>query len=258
VNHHHFLVVGGQRCATTYLHTLLEAHPQIAMARPARPEPKVFLSDDSVSRGAEWYRATFFKHATDEQVLGEKSTSYLEVPVAAERATSVLGDIAVLALLRDPVERAISNWRFSTDNGFETRSIEDALRGNLAGGGDWDPSRSSTSPFAYLDRGRYADLLLPWFTAQPGRVHAFFTEELVADPAAVTDVYRALGVDADFRPAGAERRVNASHEPTSPLPDELRAELRAYFEPADRALRELLGRELPWRAGSTTGLSHAG
>ena len=36
-------MIGGQRCGTTYLHTMLDAHPDITMARPARPEPKVFL-----------------------------------------------------------------------------------------------------------------------------------------------------------------------------------------------------------------------
>ena len=42
----HLLVIGAQRCGTTYLHDLLDAHPEIAMARPARPEPKVFLADE--------------------------------------------------------------------------------------------------------------------------------------------------------------------------------------------------------------------
>ncbi len=80
----HLLVVGGQRCGTTYLHGLLDEHPEIAMARPARPEPKVFLSDELSGRGLEWYRSTYFAHATDEKVLGEKSTSYLEDPLAAD------------------------------------------------------------------------------------------------------------------------------------------------------------------------------
>jgi hypothetical protein len=254
---HHFLVVGGQRCATTYLHSLLEAHPEIAMARPARPEPKVFLADELLTRGADWYRETFFKHVTDETVLGEKSTSYLEDPAAADRARAVLGEITILALLRDPIERAISNWRFSTDNGFENRSLEDALRANLAGAAEWDAGRSSTSPFAYLERGRYAELLTPWFNAQPGRVHVFFTEELVADPSVMAEVYRALGVDPLFEPADAGQPVNASLEPPTALPDDLRMALRSYYEPGDQALGELLGRELPWRAESPTDLSHA-
>ena len=47
----HLLVIGAQRCGTTYLHTLLDAHPQITMARPANPEPKVFISDEATGKG---------------------------------------------------------------------------------------------------------------------------------------------------------------------------------------------------------------
>ena len=122
----HLLVIGAQRCGTTYLHDLLAAHPRIAMARPARPEPKVFLSDELAGRGVEWYRATYFGHVTDEDLLGEKSTSYLEYPEAAERAAAVLGDPLVLVQLRDPVQRAVSHWAFSSDEGLETRPLETA------------------------------------------------------------------------------------------------------------------------------------
>ena len=77
----HLLVIGAQRCGTTYLHTLLDAHPQITMARPANPEPKVFCSDEATrARARQWYRETYFAHAGDELLLGEKSTSYLEDP----------------------------------------------------------------------------------------------------------------------------------------------------------------------------------
>ena len=164
----HLLVIGAQRCGTTYLHTMLDSHEQVTMARPANPEPKVFCSDEATSRGAEWYRETYFAHAGDELLLGEKSTSYLEDPNAPARAKEMLGEIHVLAILRDPVKRAISNWRFSTDNGLETRSLETALSENLAGPREWDPSRTSVSPFAYLERGRYVDYLDPVDEHLPG------------------------------------------------------------------------------------------
>ena len=93
----HLLVIGAQRCGTTYLHTMLDSHEQITMARPANPEPKVFCSDEATARGAEWYRETYFAHAGDELLLGEKSTSYLEDP---ERPGAGEGDAG-----RDPRPR---------------------------------------------------------------------------------------------------------------------------------------------------------
>ena len=80
----HLLVIGGQRCGTTYLHGLLDEHPEIAMARPARPEPKVFLSDELSGRGGSGTARRTSRTPTDEKVLGEKSTSYLEDPLAAD------------------------------------------------------------------------------------------------------------------------------------------------------------------------------
>lgn len=241
----HLVVIGGQRCGSTYLTSILDAHPDVAMARPFRPEPKVFLSDEDVDRGLEWYHRTYFRHASPEQVLGEKSTSYLEDPRAPQRVARMLGRPHVLAVLRDPVERAVSNWRFSTDNGFETRPLEEALRANLDRPEPWDSSRTSVSPFAYLERGRYADLLQPWLAVFPDTTSVFFLADLVSDPDAVATVYRRIGVDPAFRPRPTGV-VNEAEARATALSDELGARLREYFAETDTALRSLLGKDLPW------------
>jgi hypothetical protein len=248
----HLLVIGAQRCGTTYLHDLLAAHPRIAMARPARPEPKVFLSDELAGRGLEWYHATYFGHATDEELLGEKSTSYLEYPAAAERAVAVLGDPLVLVQLRDPVERAVSHWAFSSDSGLESRPLETALAANLEGPLPWDPARTSVSPFAYLERGRYVDHLAPWVERFGDAVTVSFLEELVAEPERIHDLYRALGIEQEFSPASLGRPVNQSCRAGTPLDTGLVERLRNYFRTSDAALQELLGRSLPWAATSET------
>lgn len=242
----HLLVIGAQRCGTTYLQSLLEAHPEITMARPARPEPKVFLAEASVERGRDWYHRTFFGHATDERLLGEKSTSYIEVPKAADRARRVLGeDTLILALLRDPVARAVSNWRFSTDNGLEQRPLETALRENLDQAAEWDSAATSVSPFAYLERGRYEQHLEPWFAVFPTTARVVFLQDLLDRDEALGTLYEQLDVDPDFRPATRER-LNESTEPISSLPQDLLHALRTYFHDHDVALSRRLGRRLPW------------
>jgi len=242
----HLLVIGAQRCGTTYLQSLLEAHPEITMARPARPEPKVFLAEASVERGRDWYHRTFFGHATDERLLGEKSTSYIEVPKAADRARRVLGeDTLILALLRDPVARAVSNWRFSTDNGLEQRPLETALRENLDQAAEWDSAATSVSPFAYLERGRYEQHLEPWFAVFPTTARVVFLQDLLDRDEALGTLYQQLDVDPDFRPATRER-LNESMEPISSLPQDLLHALRTYFHDHDVALSRRLGRRLPW------------
>ncbi|MGH3359505.1 MAG: sulfotransferase [Nocardioidaceae bacterium] len=249
----HLLVIGAQRCGTTYLQTLLEAHPQIATARPARPEPKVFCSDDLAARGADWYRSVYFAHATNEHVLlSEKSTSYLDDPLAPERVRRTIGDVEICVMLRDPVLRAVSNWRFSTDNRFETRPLERALRENLAAPTPWDPASTSVSPFAYVERGRYVECLEPWLAAFPATVHVWFFEELVSDGRAAWAAYAELGVDAQPISGRHGERINASQVAAAPLHPGLTGDLRAYFSDSDRALSRLLRRALPWHVEKGT------
>jgi hypothetical protein len=237
----HFLVVGAQRSGTTWLHDQLAGHPQIAMARPATPEPKVFLSPGPVD--ADDYRARFFGHAREGDLLGEKSTSYLESTSAPARVAETLGEALIVVQLRDPVARAVSNWSFSRDHGVETRPLAEALRANLEGPAPWDPGSSSVSPFAYLERGRYADDVARWRDRFP--VHVQFLEEMLAEPERIGELFGWLGVDDGVRPGGGGP-VNASTTAGDELDDEMVARLRDYFAESDAALARMLGRDLPW------------
>jgi hypothetical protein len=245
----HLLVIGAQRCGTTYLSSLLEAHPDVAMARPARPEPKVFLSRERAARGLAWYHSTYFSHVAAESLLGEKSTSYLEDPDAPRRAVEMLGRAEIVVVLRDPVARAVSNWRFSRAHGLEERPLVRALTDNLHRARGWDVERTSVSPYAYLERGRYAEYLEPWFAAFPDSVHVLFLSELAGHRAAVAGLYASLGLDASSDPGRLDRAVNASDGVVPELDASLVGRLRAYFRDSDVCLRERLGRDLPWPIG---------
>ncbi len=242
----HALLVGAQRCGTTYLGAALDAHPQITLARPSRPEPKVWSDAELAARGHESYDATWFAHAGRERLLLDKSTSYLEDPEAPARAASALGEPHVVVVLRDPVARAVSNWRFSTDHGLETRGLEEALRADLTGDQPWDPATTSVSPFAYVRRGRYAEHLAPWTSVFPGSTHVVLLEELLADPEVLAGLVAALGVDPALTPEPARAPVNQSSTGSPVLGEELRGTLEEYYEASDAALADMLGRKLPW------------
>ena len=248
----HLLLIGCQRCGTTWLQRALASHPEIVMAEPRRPEPKVFLSAQSVERGREWYERTYFAHAADEPVRAEKSTSYLEDPSVADRAVAMLGDPMILVQLRDPVERALSHWAFSTEHGTETRPLTEVLELNLRGPLPWDGTGPSVSPYAYLERGRYADYLRPWVERFGDDLRVQLLEEMVAEPARIGEAYAWLGVDASFRPDDLHTPENVGSTPTPELPAELHARLRAYYDDSDRDLADLLGRDLPWRPARAT------
>jgi hypothetical protein len=248
-----FLVIGAQRCGTTWLHHRLEAHPGIAMARPTRPEPKVFLDDLGAQQDREWYVGTWFPHAVPGQVLGEKGTSYLERPDAIDRVRSLLGPARIVVQLRDPVDRAVSNWRFSTESGLERRPLEDVLAANLEGPLPWDPTATSVSPYAYLERGRYASTLEPWLDVFGDLVRVQFLEDLLEDPSRLAATVEHVGADPSSLGEVSRDPVNASATPSRDLDPATLAAVRAYFEESDRRLESLLGRELPWASARRHG-----
>lgn len=234
MEHRHFFIAGAQRCATTYLYHLLDQHPAITMARPMRPEPKYFIRADAMD-DRDTYRSDFFAGAKTSW-LGEKSTSYIEHPSAAARIARTFPDAEIFFVLRDPVERAISNYCFSVMNGLETLSLEDAL--------DAEEQRAvqpadglSVSPFAYVGRGHYARQLDSWIAHFPREhLHILTTERLVGDSAStLRDIFGALGVDPEVTLAGLEGAVNASM-PTQPIPAAVRQRLRAAFSTSNRRL----------------------
>jgi LPS sulfotransferase NodH len=246
----HFLVIGAQRCGTTWLREQLESHPGIAMALPVRPEPKVFLDDLGPGQDLAWYDATWFAHARPGQVLGEKSTGYLDRPDAIPRIRALLGDARLVVQLRDPVDRAVSHWRFSSESGLEQRSLDEALAANLEGPLPWDPSVTSVSPYAYLERGRYVDALAPWLEAFGDDLHVQLLEELLADPAGLAETFAHVGAAPALAPAVSLEPVNRSRRDDTEgvLDPSIEAAVRHSYAQSDRALEELLGRPLPWVA----------
>ena len=247
----HFLVIGAQRCGTTWLHHQLEAHPEIAMARPTRPEPKVFLDATSArGRTATGTCDTWFAHATPE--AGPRREEH-QLPRGPRRHRArprpCSGDARIVVQLRDPVARAVSNWRFSTENGLEKRSLEEALPTNLDGPLPWDPAVTSVSPYAYLERGRYVDL-----PCGPGW-HAFGDLRARAVPRGAAGGPGGLADDVDAhagrRPAHRRRgrpatRSTQSADPRArPRRGAREPRLREYFQESDRELEALLGTTLP-------------
>lgn len=237
-------IVGVQRCGTTYLAELLDAHPEIELARPLRPEPKWLLEpgfDGDVAR----HDARWFSSLTPVRV--EKATSYLESRLALERLAATFPKALVLVVLRDPVERALSHWRFSRLNGVEALPADEALRGALAGAERaWDRERFSVSPFDYVGRGRYAEQLERlWRHVSVDQTLVLAYEELMAGVGVLSEIYDRLGVEPGFRPVGLGRVVNAAEADGAELSPAVRAALAEHYAGPNARLSRLLGRELP-------------
>lgn len=236
-------IVGAQRCGTTFLYRLLDSHPDVAMARPVRPEPKIFLTDD-VTADPRAYDARVFAGVGVTAVRGEKATSYLDHPDALDRIAKTFPYAHIVVAVRDPIERALSNYRFSVDHGLEDRPPDVALLDDLEERNrDWDRARISVSPYAYVRRGHYLEAIGQVEARfDSTRIHVVVFEDLVLDVREAAGIFRALGVGAPPRTVVASV-VNPSNTRAT-LSTTVRDTLRDHFAEPNAALARHLGRPL--------------
>jgi hypothetical protein len=235
-------------------------HPQIVLAQPLRPEPKFFMQPSEVAKGVQHYFAKHFGHAagiTDlslsggdsrHKVLIEKSASYIESKDAALRIKAMFPSAKIMISLRDPAERAASNYYFSVINGIETRSPREVFLENVPPPPLEIPV--SVSPFDYLARGEYSRYLRNYFEVfGKDAIKIIIFERFVGNVAAIHDIYDWLGVDAEFVASSLKTKVNSSKIDECPAVDEDLVEyLKDYYRPHIEELEQLLGEEFPeWK-----------
>jgi hypothetical protein len=253
----HFIVISVERGGTTSLYRYLNRHP--CVAEPFRKEVDYF--DFNWSRGLRWYRAHFPTrwHAAWTRarrghplVTGEATPYYLYHPLVPERIVRTLPDVKLIALLRNPVERAYSHYNMNCRQQKESLSFEEAieceeerLRGEYARleQGEIEFSENHYK-FGYLFRGIYVDRLKLWHEYfPPERLLVLRSEDLYEDPPAVLDqVIDFLGL-----PSWKLTEFKAyNQKPYQPIRPETRRRLAEHFAPHNERLYEYLGRDFGW------------
>jgi hypothetical protein len=223
-----FIVIGVQKAGTTSLFEHLRQHPEITL--PAGKELPYFSHDALYERGWEMYMrklamvdpAQKWGTVTPHYLVGgvyqaskkaELTRSYDERTVA-ERMRDQLPHVRVIAILRDPVERARSHHRMMAMERLDSRSFDEAVDELL------QPEaleRARTHPqekTGYVAWGEYGRTLGGYFDVFPReQILVVFADELEQAPAALLSrIHAFIGVKADFEPEnlGVRYRVGAS------------------------------------------------
>ncbi len=234
-------VIGAQKAGTTSLHHYLDQHPQVQMSKVKEPSffswmdwAKTSTGEGSVRdrktyellfEGAEELRARFQGRAA----VGESSTDYLYAPGAPDRVADLVPEARIVVLLRQPAERAWSNWKHARREAREPLPFEEALAAEqerITEG--WGPM------WHYAAKSRYAPQLERWQRRFPD-LHVALTEDLDADSVAVCQqIFGFLGIEPEFLPRVRDRYNVGS------TPQGLKAEGQLH-----RAL-VALGARVPW------------
>lgn len=250
-----FLIVGAQRAGTTYLYNNLAAHPCVA---PALTK-EVHFFDVWFGRGLGWYRQffplraqrAFWRLRGRTLLAGEASPYYMFHPHAPRRAAATLPNARLIALLRNPVNRAFSHYNHSRRRGFETLAFAEALAqedARLAGEeqrliADERYVSDAHQNFSYRARGVYADQVARWLQYFPrDQLLVVPSERMYADPAGeLGRIFAFLGLPAwqpELRPSRAPAYTG--------MDADTRRSLHEFFAPHNARLYDLLGTRYDW------------
>ncbi len=262
-----FILFGAAKSGTTSLYGWLAEHPFIepCMTRDSQfgNTKEVRFFDYNWYRGRDWYRSHFPLERSRREfeaehgrpfLTGEGSPTYISNPRAPARVRKLVPDVKLIAVLRNPIDRAYSHFQFSRRDGSEEcSSFEDALareRERLRP--EWeqmaaDPRYNSWNfgAWSYLARSRYAEQVERWLALFPREQLLFLkAEDMFADPQRVLDAtHEFLGLP-PYRLANAAR-LNASPAYDT-LPRDVRERLGDYFRPHNERLYELIGLDFGW------------
>lgn len=261
-----FVIIGAAKSATTWLQTQLQADPAVYM-----PDPELHYFSRQYDRGHDWYLAQFSDEGIGKTV-GEKSNSYLYEPGTAARLHQSLPHVKLVAQLRNPVERAYSNYCMLLRRGEVSSDIASHL----------DPSRNENPRFhiggkfashlePYIDLYGRDSLLILFFEGValeperqlsrvrshiglPPRPHVAAPRKKVKDktvPTVPPQIRRSLGWMKPLvrplrgtAPFEAVRGMVARKTEYPQLTDDLRERLNDYFYPSIETLEELSGQSL--------------
>jgi hypothetical protein len=196
-----FILAGVPKAATTWIHECFREHPDIYV-----PESDTLnFFETTYHRGIDSYRANF-AGANSDQIVGESSPASLGDPLAPQRIADHLPDVTLLFSLRNPVDRAFSQWWHGYSDRYWTYEFEEIFQ-------QYPPYQMWVTPGFY---DHYLDRFQDYF--DDDQLNVFFFDDLVDDDDAfISEIFAAVGADPDFEPSTVGEKVNEAHYEGSTL-----------------------------------------
>lgn len=231
-----FLIIGAAKSATTWLQQSLQQHPAIYM-----PDPEIHYFSRHYQEGEAWY-LEYFDNTESRSVVGEKSNSYMDTPEAASRIRKDLPQVRLIAQLRNPVERAYSDYCMLYRRGEVGKDIVQYLDPRNAEGG------------RFLNGGLYYDQLRGFLELFPAeRLLVLLYENIKTEPQRQLDTIQAfLGLDTGLKVPPVTARIKDKTEAViGPGLRKVLAPLKSTVRPFRQSAlfqnaRSLIARELQY------------
>jgi hypothetical protein len=249
-----FIIIGAQKAGSTFLYSVLSQHSNVI--RPNFKEAHFFDRDENYHKGINSYYLNFpiFYKYSKQDITFEATPDYLFYPKCAERIRKDLGEIKMIIVLRDPVERAFSSWNmhhnlFSRKDKYkdlvDKRSFEDAIKEELARGLDY------LDIYSYVFKGVYVNQIRNFL-----KYHSRENLLIIENEDLKNDFQNTLNLITDF--LGLKKLKvetlnkndslfwdNKSEYLSKPSPDISRT-LQEFYYPYNKELEEFLGKKFKW------------
>lgn len=155
-----FIIAGTFPAGTGQLYSLMRQHPDVYLPMPMAPECNFFLKTQEYEKGLRYYQERWFSKCRGERAIGERSSLLMSGEGVAERVHENLPGVRLIFLVRNPVDRAWANYRFTALAGLETLSFEEALaKEDERTAAEFRPFWREIRPHSYFRRGLYAEQL---------------------------------------------------------------------------------------------------
>ena len=242
-----FIIIGAQKSGTTSLENYIAQHPWVI---PAIKKETHFWYRD-FNKGINWYLAHFPPIPKSEKfITGEATPNYLENYQTAKRIYNVFPKVKLLIILRNPVDRAFSQYNHCIRLNWEDRSFETAINYELEilSKNPQKPQGEKIywqQPGNYIGRGIYVEFINKWLGVFPReQILILKAEDLYQKPVnTMKKVFKFLGLPEHKLPE--YRKLNPGHY--SPISDDMRQKLSEYFQPHNQRLEEYLGMQFDWK-----------
>ncbi|MEL7034422.1 MAG: sulfotransferase domain-containing protein [Cyanobacteria bacterium J06592_8] len=254
-----FLILGAQKAGTTSLYHYLIQHPQI-LKNSSFKEVCYFDEDENYNRGYGWYLGHFpSQFSQGDRLSCDASPNYLYYENVPKLIKQDLGDIKMIAILREPASRAYSAWQMShsfcdidhLSKFYDSRNFTEAIKEEFEPDFDY---RKYPFRYDYVGRGRYLE--------QIKRYHQFFDPSLLLiltmgqlkkDRAGtLSKICNFLEIE-DFSTDLLQKleqeqyNVGKYHKKDkSPEDQETIQFLKEYYAPFNHQLYEFMGSEYSW------------
>lgn len=254
-----FIIIGAAKCGTTTLFHDLRSHPTIETSFVK----EILFFSDNYWKGLSWYRMhfpTFLSTLKNPHIkICEASPYYMFHPGTPKRVYRHLPDVKIIVMLRNPVDRAYSQYGDSVRGGYEVLSFEDAIKQeNERVKLEYEEQMLMDDPkyfnlnhriFSYLSRSEYATQIKRWFRYFDREQIMFIkSEDFFRDKYPILqDITQFLGNP----PFSKDNVSNDNRNPgkyRAPLNRETREMLKEYFKPHNQLLYQLLGRDFGWES----------